>query len=143
MTYSNLEGYLAGYTLDTTVGINTAGYIKNIRLAVYVPTGEDVTVTAKLNGIVGTEYNKAITITLVKIGTYNTYDVYATPINSLSIYNMTEVVTLTVTKSDSSTVSGTYSLAEYVYNNQSVNVVKALYTLAEAAKAYKLEEIAQ
>ena len=150
LTYSSkLNGYLAGYAFDLSEPDANTGriFVKDTRLVFYVPEGEEVMVTATLKGIVGTKYNQDIVITLEEFGTWNdaqnnVYDVYATPLNSLAIYNMTEVVTITVEKAGEDPVSGTYSLAEYIYYNQDINVVKALYTLAEAAKAYKLEEVA-
>jgi len=137
---SQLTGYMVGYYPELTSNLVTRAGI-----AIYVPKGESVSMSAKLWGIAvdkedgKTKTNQLIEVSFTKKGTYTDvednnkeYDVYLSDLGDLAIYNMLETVTITIGEK-----SGTYNLAEYVVANPTVEYTNALYRFAEAAKAYK------
>ena len=149
LTYkTNFAGldYTIAYTLTTR-----ASMTENVGIAVYVPKDSVNAVSISFNGIEGNVGNKNITLTLTKSTSTETQDVFVTTVGTLAMYNMAEDYTVTVTKADESTVSGTFNIYEYAYlytqsaevdaDGKTTDVIRALIGLAEASKAYKMQDV--
>ncbi len=146
--HTELEGYLLSYyPIDSQDGVTRFG------LAIYVPQGSNVEVSAELKGIAyatisekeGYYTNQPVDLGVKKSSaTYiqgeTTYDVYLSEAGTFAIYNMLEMITITI-KDGEGTKVGKFDLADYVVNNKDDGITNALYRFAEAAKAFKTNNV--
>ena len=137
----DLAGYLVSYfpvDLEALFGSEYADKkgVARAGFAIYVPAGEDVEVSAILNGIANNLTNQTVNLNFtVYEGAYDdgAYDVYLVNAEDLAVYNMLETMTITIGEK-----TGTFNLAAYVAANPDVKLTNALYRFAEAAKAFKM-----
>ena len=130
LTYDdNLSGFGLGYLVSTN----------SMKLAVYAD--ENLTVTVSFNGIKNGVRNQEISFDL-------TYDsgigAYVSDSQQISMYNANAVMTISISDGEELNVSGTWTLAEYLYNisndtettENELSAVQALLAFAKASYEY-------
>ncbi len=130
-----IGNYMISYfpmDLEGLSGVARAG------LAIYVPTGESVSVSASLTGIADNKTNQTVNLSFTEYKTAYAYsgveyDVYVVNATDLAVYNMLETMTVTIGETTT-----TFNLATYVTANPEVELTNSLYRFAEAAKAFKI-----
>ena len=128
LTYDdNLSSFGLGYLVSTN----------SMKLAVYAD--ENLTVTVSFNGIKNGVRNQEISFNL-------TYDsgigAYVSDSQQISMYNANAVMTISISDGEELNVSGTWTLAEYLYNisttatENELSPVQALLAFAKASYEY-------
>jgi hypothetical protein len=118
----------------------------------YVPTSADVeSVSASFVGISGSNRYANISVAFERMtsgsadiktnvmigGTLTECYVYHSTKDAISIYNLAEVMTFTVTYTDGAEDTGSYLLSAYIYSIGGNAASVAMYEFAETCKAYK------
>lgn len=118
----------------------------------YVPTSASVeSVSASLVGISGTNRYANINVAFERMtsgaadtkanvmidGELTECYVYHSSADAISIYNITEIMTFTVTYEDGTNDIGSYSLSAYINSIGGNDSAVAMYEFAEICKAYK------
>ena len=135
--YSELENkYAIAYDISSAV----PGVI------LYVPVSADVSsVSASLVGISGSNRYADISVVFERMastanviinGTLTECYAYHSAEDAISIYNLAEIMNITVTYTDGTQDVGSYSLAAYI-NSSEDTASLALYEFAQICKAYK------
>ena len=138
----NTKGYLISYVIASAAGEPTP------RIVIDVPKAEaekGITITATLTGVKSDNTYGEVTVEFEKKSTDGDIVKYESVEATLDIFNLAEVMEFKVEYSNGDeAIKGTSSLAKYINglgdDNAFLNVSKAIYAFAEAAKEFKLEE---
>ena len=162
LTYKNIATAVEGVSANYLVGSDS------IRFALYVPVeyvdANDISVELSFRGIANGKTNQKIGFALKQKTTYDevgntvfeTYNIsgtlcycYISGDFDIAVYNLNEIVTVSLYNGAELVTSGTYSYAEYAYNynatlpaelsayqNRMLNVIKSYRAFSVASREY-------
>jgi hypothetical protein len=136
------KGYLISYSTNASVP----------HIVIKAPKAEAEkgisAITATLTGVKSDNTYGEVIVKFNKDATASdadaNYDIYISTETTLDIFNLAEVMEFKVEYDGGEAITGTHSIAKYINDlgddNACLNVSKAIYAFAEAAKEFKLEE---